>query len=70
MFLRRSRLLAAALTCGLVTTLVGCNASESPDAAPEPGTAASGDATSDPSESGRARGPARDDHVERREGRQ
>ena len=51
MSVSRSRLLAAALTCGLVTTLVGCNASESPEAAPRPGSADSGGATPDASES-------------------
>ncbi len=51
MSVSRSRLLAAALTCGLVTTLVGCNASESPEAAPQAGSADSGGATPDASES-------------------
>ena len=37
MSVSRSRLLAAALACGLVTTLVGCNTDELPGAAPEPG---------------------------------
>jgi lipoprotein-anchoring transpeptidase ErfK/SrfK len=50
MSVSRSRLLAAALTCGLVTTLVGCNASESPEAAPEAGSAGSDAATPDASE--------------------
>ena len=39
MSVSRSRLLAAALACGLVTTLVGCNTDELPGAAPEPGAA-------------------------------
>ena len=44
MTLRRSRLLAAASACVVVTTLAACNASESPDAAPEPGAGDSGSA--------------------------
>jgi lipoprotein-anchoring transpeptidase ErfK/SrfK len=51
MFVSRSRLLAAALTCGLVTTLVGCNASEAPEAAPQSGSVDSGGATPEASES-------------------
>jgi lipoprotein-anchoring transpeptidase ErfK/SrfK len=45
MSVRRSRLLAAALTCGVVTTLAGCSLSELPGAAPEPGAGDSGGAT-------------------------
>ena len=45
MILSRSRLLAAASACVVVTTLAACNASESPDAAPEPGAGTSGGAT-------------------------
>jgi lipoprotein-anchoring transpeptidase ErfK/SrfK len=42
MIVRRSRLLAAASACVVVTTLVGCNVSDSPDAAPEPGSGSGG----------------------------
>jgi lipoprotein-anchoring transpeptidase ErfK/SrfK len=43
MSLRRSRLLAVALTCAVATTLAGCNSeTETPGAADEPGTAQSG----------------------------
>jgi hypothetical protein len=42
MSLRRSRLLAVALTCAVATTLAGCNSeTETPGAADEPGTAQS-----------------------------
>jgi lipoprotein-anchoring transpeptidase ErfK/SrfK len=48
MSLRRSRLLAVALTCTVATTLVGCNVDETPGAAGEPG--ASGAASQAPEE--------------------
>jgi lipoprotein-anchoring transpeptidase ErfK/SrfK len=51
MIVRRSRLLAAASACVVVTALAGCNASGSPDAAPEPGTGDSGGATPGETES-------------------
>ena len=51
MIVRRSRLLAAASACVVVTTLAGCNASEFPDAAPEPGSGDSGGATPGETES-------------------
>jgi lipoprotein-anchoring transpeptidase ErfK/SrfK len=50
MSLRRSRLLAVASACAVITTLAACNATDSPDAAPEPGSA-SGGATPGESES-------------------
>ena len=50
MSLRRSRLLAVALTCAVATTLTACKIeTDGPGAAAEPGTAQSGDATSSPS---------------------
>jgi lipoprotein-anchoring transpeptidase ErfK/SrfK len=49
MSLRRSRLLAAASALAVVTTLAACNATESPDAAPEAGST-SGGATPEESE--------------------
>ena len=51
MSVSRSRLLAAALACGLVTTLVGCNTDELPGAAPAPGSTDSAAATPEASES-------------------
>ena len=50
MSLRRSRLLAVASACVVITTLAACNATDSPDAAPEAGSA-SGSATPGESES-------------------
>ena len=58
MILRRSRLLAAASACVVVTTLAACSASQSPDAAPEPGSGTSGGATPGRDRGRGARGPA------------
>ena len=57
MSLLRSRLLAAALTCAVATTLVGCNAEETPGAAGEPGV--SGAASQTPEETEPAVPPVR-----------
>jgi len=57
MSLLRSRLLAVALTCTVATTLAGCNAVETPDAAGQPG--ASGAASQAPEETEPAVPPVR-----------
>ncbi len=51
MSLRRSRLLAVVLTCAFATTLAGCNDTETPDTAAQPGSVQSGSSSPSAEES-------------------